>query len=83
MTMLPLFQWIESTSLAMRSTTRNTPSRVIESFHMLALAVIGGAVLVVDARLLGFGFRNQKVSEVAAVARPWLIGSLILIIVTG
>jgi hypothetical protein len=34
-----------------------------------------GAVVMVDARLLRYGFRNQKVSEVAAAARPWLIGS--------
>jgi hypothetical protein len=49
----------------------------------LALAVIGGAVLLVDVRLLGYGFRNQKVAEVAAAARPWLIGSLLAIVVTG
>jgi hypothetical protein len=81
--MQPLFQWIEATELAMWINNSNYAFAVIECFHLLALAIIGGAVLVVDARLLGLGFRNQKVADVAAAARPWLIGSLILIIVSG
>ena len=81
--MLPLFQWIEATSLAMTINNSKYAFALIESFHLLALAVIGGAVLVVDARLLGLGFRKQKVSDVAAAARPWLIGSLIGIVLTG
>jgi hypothetical protein len=81
--MLPLFQWIEATSLAMTINNSKYAFALIEFLHLISLAVIGGAVLVVDARLLGFGFRNQKVSEVAAAARPWLIGSLIGIVVTG
>ena len=83
MSMLPLFQWIEATSLAMTINNSKYAFALIEFLHLISLAVIGGAVLVVDARLLGFGFRNQKVSEVAAAARPWLIGSLIGIVVTG
>jgi hypothetical protein len=81
--MLPLFQWIEATPLAMTINNSKYAFALIEFLHLLSLAVIGGAVLVVDARLLGLGFRNQKVSEVAAAARPWLIGSLIGIVVTG
>ncbi len=81
--MLSVFQWIEATSLAMTINNSKYAFALIESFHLLSLAVIGGAVLVVDARLLGLGFRKQTVSEVAAAARPWLIGSLIGIIVTG
>ena len=83
MTMQPLFQWIEATELAMWINTSKYAFAVIECFHILALAIIGGAVVMVDARLLGFGFRNQKVSDVAAAARPWLIGGLMLIIATG
>ena len=81
--MLSVFQWIEATSLAMTINNSKYAFALIESFHLMSLAIIGGAVLVVDARLLGMGFRNQKVSEVAAAARPWLIGSLIGILLTG
>jgi uncharacterized membrane protein YhdT len=56
---------------------------VIESVHLLALAVIGGAVLMVDLRLLGLGLRRQQVREIARDAQPILVGSLIVMLVTG
>ena len=83
MTLQPLFQWIEATEFAMWVNNSKYAFALLECFHILALAIIGGAVVMVDARLLGFGFRNQKVADVAAAARPWLIGSLMLIVVTG
>ncbi len=48
---------------------------VIESIHLLALSVIGGAVLIVDLRLLGFGLRSRPLREVARDAQPWFIAS--------
>jgi hypothetical protein len=56
---------------------------VIESVHLLALAMIGGALLVVDLRLLGLGLRGQPVRQLAQEAQPWLIGSLLVMIATG
>ena len=44
MTMQPLFQWIEATELAMWINNSKYAFAVIECFHILALAVIGGAV---------------------------------------
>jgi hypothetical protein len=82
-TLLPAFQWIEHTAVAVAINNSNYAFALIECAHILALAVIGGAVLVVDARLLGWGFRNQKVSDVALAARPWLLGSLVVIVITG
>jgi uncharacterized membrane protein len=40
-------------------------------------------VLVVDLRLLGWGLRKQRISDVARDAYPWLVGSLIVMLVTG
>jgi len=56
---------------------------VIEAFHLLGLAVIGGAVLVVDLRLFGFGLRRQPVAQLARDAQPWLIVSLMVMVATG
>jgi hypothetical protein len=55
----------------------------IESIHLLGLAAIGGAVLVVDLRLLGYGLTRQPVAQVARDAQPWLIGSLLVMLSTG
>lgn len=83
MSLLPFFQWAEATAIG--ETIRNSAwaFAVIESVHLLALSVIGGAVLIVDLRLLGFGLRSQPVAEVARDARPWLVGSLVVMLITG
>jgi hypothetical protein len=54
-----------------------------EAAHLLALAVVGCAVLVVDMRILGWGLTRQPVAHVATEARPWLIGSLAGMAATG
>ena len=78
-----IFQWIENTGLgeAIRESKWLFP--VIESVHLLGLAVIGGAVLVVDLRLAGFGLRRQSVRQMACDVQPWLIGSLIVMLISG
>ena len=81
--MLPLFQWCENSGLmvAMRSSLWLFP--VIESLHLMGLALTGGAVLMVDLRLLGFGLRRQPVALVARDAERWLIISLFVMLPTG
>jgi hypothetical protein len=81
--LLAAFQWIESLGFAVAINNSLYAFALIESVHLVALAVIGGAVLIVDLRLLGVGFRNQAVADVAVAARPWLIGSLVMILLTG
>ena len=56
---------------------------MIEAVHLLALSVLGGAVLIVDLRLLGLGLKNRSASELWREARPWMIGALAVMIATG
>jgi hypothetical protein len=81
--LLPFFQWCESSGLiaAMRGSKWLFP--VIESTHLIGLALTGGAVLMVDLRLLGFGFRRQPVALVARDAYWWLRVSLLVMLPTG
>jgi hypothetical protein len=83
MSLLPFFMWCENSTVgeAIRQSTWLFP--VIEAIHLLGLAVIGGAVLVVDLRLLGFGLRRQPVAQLVRDAQPWLVGSLMVMLVTG
>ena len=80
---LPFFQWAEATTIGEVIRDSSWAFAVIESFHLLALSVIGGAVLIVDLRLLGLGLRRQPIADVARDARPWLVGSLIVMLATG
>jgi len=81
--LLAFFQWCESTALGTAIRTSPWAFAVIESVHLLGLAVIGGVVLLVDLRMLGFGLRDQRIAEIARAAFPWLVGSLIVMLLTG
>jgi hypothetical protein len=81
--LLPYFQWFETTTLGETIKSTSWAFAVIESVHLLGLAVIGGAVLMLDLRLLGFGLRRQAIPDVAREAQPWLVGSLAVMLVTG
>ena len=83
MDLLPVFEWLEATAIgtAVRESLWLFP--VIEAVHLLALALLGGTILVVDLRLLGFGLRGQSAASLAANAHPWLVGSLATMIATG
>jgi hypothetical protein len=81
--LLPYFQSLEASALSRAISTSSWAFAVVESIHLLALAVIGGAVLMLDLRFLGLGLRRQPIREVALEAQPWLIASLIVMLVTG
>ena len=56
---------------------------LVQAFHLVALGFLAGSLLMVDLRLLGRGFSQQPIASVARDARPWLIGSLVAMALTG
>jgi len=83
MTLLEFCQWVQFSPplVAMRSSSWLFP--VIASIHLMGLAMIGGAVLVGDLRLLGIGLARQPVALVARDAERWLIAGLLVMLPTG
>jgi hypothetical protein len=83
MSLLPFFQWCYQTAIgeAIRDSTWVFP--VIEACHLLGLGLTVGAVLVVDLRLLGVGLSRQPVAQLWAATKPWLLGSLTLMLASG
>ena len=78
-----LFHAIEFSAVGQAIKNSSWAFAVTESVHLLALSVIGGAVLVVDLRMLGFGLRRQRIADVARDAWPVFVGSLAVMLVTG
>ena len=83
MNLLSFCQWVSETPVGQAMSRSPWAFAVIESVHLLALAVIGGAVLMLDLRLLGLGLRDQPIDRVAREAHPWLVSSLLVMLVTG
>lgn len=81
--MLPIFEWFDATALgiAIRDSVWLFP--VIESFHLVAFAILGGTVLLVDLRLLGIVFSGQPVNRLASETRRWHFLSLGVALLTG
>ncbi|HIF23262.1 MAG TPA: hypothetical protein EYQ27_15500 [Gemmatimonadetes bacterium] len=80
---LPFFEWCEATTIgnAVRMSLWAFP--VIEAVHLLGLCVLGGAVLLVDLRMLGLGLKQQRIAEVARDSRRYLVVGVLVMIATG
>jgi hypothetical protein len=83
MDLLPFFQWCYDTPIGEAIRNSNWLFAIIEAFHLIGLGLTGGAVLIVDLRLLGAGLRKQPVAQISAGAEPWLLGSVTLMFVSG
>jgi hypothetical protein len=81
--LLPFFRWCDSTWLA--ETIRNSRIYfpVIETFHLLALTVLFGAVIVLNLRLCKVAMNRQPVQMLAQDLAPWAFWSLVVILVSG
>jgi hypothetical protein len=81
--MLPLFQWCEASALGVTIRESLWLFPLVEAFHLVAFAIVGGAVLLVDLRMAGLVLRDQSVTELATETRPWLTGAVAMMIVSG
>ena len=54
-----------------------------ETFHIMALGMLIGTLVIVDLRLLGFGMRRQSVAQLARFLGPWTLLGVASMIVTG
>ena len=81
--LLPLFEWMDALRVGDWISGNSYAAPLINVMHILALVVVFGSLLIVDLRLLGRGMTQQPVASVARAARPWLIGALICMLLTG
>jgi len=79
----PYFEWCGKTWLgaSVRDTIWAFP--LIETFHLLALAVLLGTVLIVNLRVFGLGRRYAPAEQLARQLEPWMLASLAILIASG
>ncbi|MEW6323473.1 MAG: DUF6644 family protein [Acidobacteriota bacterium] len=81
--LLPLFEWFQTTFIATAIHGSVWLFPVIQCGHLLGLVMLGGALVLMDLRLLGLGLTTQPVGVVSRATFPWLMGGLALMTVTG
>ncbi len=81
--LLPFFEWLETTWFGVAGKTWGALFAVVEAFHLLAMALMGGAILVSDGRLLGLVFTDYSADNVLARTHKLFVVALIAIVLTG
>jgi hypothetical protein len=76
-----LLEWVQTTSLAVAVGESWFPW--VESAHVAFLAVVVGSILIVDARLMGFGARHLPFSLLSQRLLPWTWGAFAGAFTTG
>jgi uncharacterized membrane protein len=51
--------------------------------HLLALAVFGGSILLVDLRFFNLGFKTQTIQAVARELLPLTVGGVVAMAISG
>jgi hypothetical protein len=81
--LLPFFEWMETTWFGVIAKTWGAAFAVVEAFHLIGMALLGGAVLVSDGRLLGLLLRDQPAVTVLDQAHRVFVLGLVITLLTG
>lgn len=83
MDVLSLFEWLDGSFLATISKAYGGVFAVVQMFHLLSMALLGGMVLVGDLRLLNIVMRDIPSETVLTNTNKWFTIGLIGLIVSG
>ncbi len=83
MTALPFFEWLDASLLADISKAYGGVFAVVQMFHLLALSLLGGTVLVGDLRLLGVVLKDVPSQVVTDNTQKWFSVALAVLVVSG
>ena len=83
MSLLEFCQWLEQSQIGtgIRESAYFFP--IIESMHVLGLAMSVGMVIWFDLRLLGLSMRGEPVSQVFGHFKPWMLIGFTIMFTTG
>jgi len=82
MSLYSLFEQIEAQPIGTAIRESLWAFAAIEAAHLLSLALMGGAVLIVDLTVLGVALKGSP-AQVERDARPWMRIALAGLIITG
>ncbi|MBV9768800.1 MAG: hypothetical protein JOZ32_04445 [Bryobacterales bacterium] len=77
------FEWIERTRAGDFLRHSKSLFPIVESIHLIGLALFVGTLLLIDMGLLGIAMRRQPIAQVAAALAPWTWSGFVLLLITG
>ena len=83
MELLFIFEWLDTSILADISKAYGGVFAVVQMVHLVSLALLGGAVLITDLRLLGLVLRDVPSEVVASNMDRWFTLALIVMAISG
>jgi hypothetical protein len=79
----PFFKWANDTWVSKMINDSSWLFPAIEGIHIVALALLFGAVLVLNLRLMGVMMRGRPLPQLARELQAWTFCSLVIILITG
>jgi hypothetical protein len=77
------FEWIERSPAGQIMRSSRVIFPIVESVHLIGLALFVGTLLLIDMGLLGVAMRRQPINQVAAALAPFTWGGFALLMLTG
>jgi hypothetical protein len=81
--LLPLFEWMETNWFGVIGKTWGAAFAVVEATHLLSMALLGGAILITDGRLLGLLLRDVPVQTILRKTHRLFVIGLLIAIASG
>jgi hypothetical protein len=79
----PFAGWSAATAIGAGISGSSWMFAAIESCHLAGLAVLGGAVILVDLSLLGLALGDEPLRKLSRDAEPWLLAGLAITVASG
>jgi hypothetical protein len=74
-------EWLQGTPLALAISEEWFP--LVESFHVITIAIVAGTIFIVDTRLLGFTSTKLPFTYVSDRMLPWTWMAFACSVITG
>ena len=81
--LLPFFGWMETTIFGVIGKTYGAAFAVIEAIHLLAMALLGVAVMISDGRLVGLLLTDVPARTVIDKSHKLFVVALLVVVFTG
>ena len=79
----PFFEWMDTTWFGVIGKTWGAAFAFVQTIHLLSLALLGGAVLAAEGRILGLLLTDVSAQIVIERCHVLLVWALVLLISTG